>query len=150
MRIWRKRYLILIPVDSRWSPPAPEGHDTKTGVVHMAHVFSGGILTLTESCSQCRNRLVWTNTHTFLYKVFNSWCRTRHLSSVNILLWLNYIAGLGYRYTLGLGFQTRWLHCTVQYMFTLHKLGLGSLLPFSTYKSEYESIPESESGNVSV
>ena len=30
------------------------------------------------------------------------------------LLSLKYIAGLGYGYRLGLGFQTRWLHCTMQ------------------------------------
>ena len=43
--------------------------------------------------------------------------------------WLNYIAWLRLGHKFGLGLQTWWLHCTMQKMFTLHRL--GSLLPIS-------------------
>ena len=59
-----------------------------------------------------------------------------------LILWLIYIAGNG----LGFGFQTQWLRCTVHKLFTLHRLGLGSLLPIIGQESE--SVPESVSGNV--
>ena len=48
-----------------------------------------------------------------------------------VVLWLIYIDGDGLRYGLRLGFETQWLHCTIPNMFTLHRLGLGSLLPIS-------------------
>ena len=49
----------------------------------------------------------------------------------------------GYRlgYRLGFGFQTRWLHCAMQNMFTLHRPGPGSLL-------ESKSVPGSVSLNI--
>ena len=34
----------------------------------------------------------------------------------------SYIVGLGLGYRLRFGFQTHWLHCTVQNTFTLHRL----------------------------
>ena len=46
-------------------------------------------------------------------------------------LWLYYIGRLGYRYESWLGFQTWWLHSNVTSMFTMHRIGLGSLLPVS-------------------
>ena len=36
-------------------------------------------------------------------------------------------------YSFNIGFQTRWLHCTIQNKFTLHRLRLGSMLPISVY-----------------
>ena len=47
-------------------------------------------------------------------------------------IWLIYIARdeLGYRF--GFRFQTWWLHYTMQNMFTLHRLGLRSLLLYRT------------------
>ena len=47
------------------------------------------------------------------------------------LSWLMYIDRDGFGYGQAFGFQTRWLHCTVQKMFTLQRLRLGSLLPIS-------------------
>ena len=52
-----------------------------------------------------------------------------------------YIDGFGFR------LQTQWLHCTMQNMFTLHRLGLGSLL-FIGQEFESDSIPKSVFGNV--
>ena len=57
-------------------------------------------------------------------------------------LWLVYIAGDGLGYGLGFGFQTWWLHCTMQNLFTLHRLGLGSLLFCIGQESEWESVTE--------
>ena len=42
-------------------------------------------------------------------------------------------------YRLGFRFQTQWLHCTMQNMFILHRLG---------QESKYKSVPESVSGSV--
>ena len=41
------------------------------------------------------------------------------------LLWLIYIAGDGFRWRPNFGFQTGQLYCTMQKMFTLHKLRFG-------------------------
>ena len=37
--------------------------------------------------------------------------------------WLIYIDGDRFRYGIEFGFQTQWLCCAMQNMFTLHKLG---------------------------
>ena len=54
-------------------------------------------------------------------------CYTRKLRFIS--QWLNYNVALWYRYGLWLGFQNQRLHCTMQNMFTLHRLSLEYLLP---------------------
>ena len=62
-------------------------------------------------------------------------------------MWPNYTVGDGFGYRLGLSFQTWWLHCTMQNMFTLHRLDSDPY--FCTGQEyEFESAPVSESGNV--
>ena len=46
--------------------------------------------------------------------------RNPFLPFLSRTLWPIYIAGYGFSYQLSFGFQTRWLHCTAQNMFTLH------------------------------
>ena len=46
---------------------------------------------------------------------------------IELILWLIYIAGHGFRYRFRFGFQTRWLHCAMQNMFTLHRHRFGCL-----------------------
>ena len=58
-------------------------------------------------------------------------------------LWLIYIAGQGFRYRVGFGFQTQSLHCFIQNMFTLHKLKLGSLFPISVQDRNPRASPYS-------
>ena len=55
----------------------------------------------------------------------------KFVANVNTPQWLIYIARDGLGYGLRFEFQTQWLHCTMQNMFTLHKLGFRSLLPIS-------------------
>ena len=61
-----------------------------------------------------------------------------------------YIDGDGLKFGLGFGFQARWLHCTVQKLFPLHRLTTQIPTPylFVGQESESESVPVSESGNV--
>ena len=59
----------------------------------------------------------------------------------DIVLCLIYIDGDGLRYRLGFGFQTQWVHCTMQNMFTLHRLRLRSLLPISVQDSNLSPSP---------
>ena len=54
-------------------------------------------------------------------------CYTRKLRFIS--QWLNYNVALWYRYGLWLGFQNQRLRCTMQNMFTLHRLSLEYLLP---------------------
>ena len=48
------------------------------------------------------------------------------------MLLLIYIVGDGLGFRLRFEFQTHWLHCTVQNMFTLHRLGLWLLILYRT------------------
>ena len=68
-------------------------------------------------------------------------CRIGCSNEIFLCIGLN-VAGLEYRYRLGLGFKTWWLHCAMQNIFTLHTL--GTRIPIS----ESVSVPEFESGNV--
>ena len=46
---------------------------------------------------------------------------------IELILWLIYIAGRGFRNRHGSEFQTPWLHCATQNMFTLHRHRFGCL-----------------------
>ena len=51
------------------------------------------------------------------------------METVMAIQWLIYIARDGLGYGFRFSFLAQWLHCTMQNMFTLHRLGLESLLP---------------------
>ena len=58
-------------------------------------------------------------------------------TSVQLPLWLIYIAGDGLRFS----FQTQWLHCSLQNMFTWRRLGLGSLVTTSVQDRDPSQYP---------